>query len=134
MNTEKRIIDCTLQELQELSNIPVAHIAPFNSITIVPMKELHESGFKCMKFILQNNNEIVGIVSGWSDVLHINGIGGYGLNYRDTIRTQMVKRVGWHMDCLPGSGCVRLMADCECVLKDTWIGSDFEFFVKTGSK
>ena len=101
----------------------------FTEIVIVPTDEVHDSGFLCMKFILCNHREIVGVVSGWSDVVHVNGIGGYGSNFEEALRTQKTKRVGWSIDCLPGSGCIRLFSDCECETED-FIGSDFCFYVK----
>lgn len=119
----------TLDELRAMEEF--GRDASFNAIVIVPTGELHDSGYGCMKFILLNNGEIVGVVGGWSDVVHINGIGGYGLNYKEALLTDMVKRVGWSIDCLPTSGCLRLFTDrsvkCKC---GDYVLSDFEFFVE----
>lgn len=99
----------------------------FRDVIIVPTDEMHDSGYRCMKFILANKGRIVGVVSGWSDVVHINGIGGYGRFVEDSIKTQTVKRVAWSIDCLPESGCIRLFSDTDCVAED-FIGSDFIFY------
>lgn len=102
----------------------------FTDVIIVPTDQIHDSGFLCMKFILCKNGEIVGAVSGWSDVVHINGIGGYGKDFYKALESKKVDRVGWCIDCLPKSGCVRLFSDRECELRDPMIVSSFEFFVK----
>lgn len=123
------IKDYTLDELRAMEEFGAD--ATFNAIVIVPTGDLHDSGYGNMKFILMSNGEIVGVVGGYSDVVHINGIGGYGLNYKETMVTNMVRRVGWSIDCLPTSGCLRLFADrgvkCKCA---DYVLSDFEFFVE----
>lgn len=98
----------------------------FNSIILVPTGELHDSGWETMRFILVNERgKIVGAVSGWSDVLHINGIGGRGL-FRSE---EKVLPTNWTIDCLPGSHLMRLMCNRACTLSEP-ITSDFEVFVK----
>ena len=125
----KDLCSYTRQEFLDMENFITEK--PFRGIVIVPTDELHDSGFLCMKFILVNRGEIVGVVSGWSDVMHIDGIGGYGKVPAASIRTQLTKRVGWSVDCLPGSGCLRLFSDAECELEDRgFIGSDFCFYVR----
>ena len=51
----------------------------FNGIVIIPTNEMHESGYMCMKFALMDHWEVAGCVGGGSDVIHLNGIGGYGI-------------------------------------------------------
>lgn len=101
---------------------------PFRSIIIVPTGEIHDSGFECMKFILTDGAKLVGVVGGGSDVININGIGGYGKDFRTAIATGMVPCVDWSIDCLPESGCLRLFSHkkCELSYKD-FVGSSFEF-------
>lgn len=98
---------------------------PFHSIIIVPTEEIHDSGFVCMKFILADGAKLVGVVGGWSDVININGIGGYGKDFRTAITTRMVPCVDWSIDCLPESGCLRLFSHKKCEISS--IGSSFEF-------
>ena len=93
----------------------------FNSVVIVPTDEVHDSGYMCMKFVLMNKNEVVGVCGGYSDVVHINGFGGTGI-WNGSL-PHLVEPVGWAIDCLP-CGLIRLF--CERKLKtEEWIGSDF---------
>ena len=128
-----KLTDIKNYTIEQLLEIDYFQSDPeFNAITIVPTGELHDSGFPCMKFILEKDGEIVGCVGGGSDVMHINGIGGYGGidDYKEVLRTNMVKRVGWSIDCLPVSKCARLFnTDVYCE-RDPFIGSDFQFYTK----
>lgn len=102
----------------------------FNGIVIVPTNELHDSGFGCMKFALMNRSEVVGCVGGGSDVIHLNGIGGYGKyeDYHRVLKTGLIKRVDWSIDCLP-NGLIRLFCS-EKLDIDKLICSDFNLYVK----
>ena len=79
----------------------------FNDIIIVPTGKMHDSGFRCMKYILinwENGTNVVGVVGGYSDVLHLcNGKA--------------------RIDCLP-CGYLRVMLD-ETATVPYFIGSDF---------
>ena len=120
----KNLNEYTIEEFREMELF--GEYCLFNNVVIVPMNELHDSGYRCMKFILCTHGDIVGAVSGWSDVVHPNGIGNRGLS-NDWSVTQ---RIGLRIDCLKGSGCVRLMMDGLYKCSD-FIGSDFIFY-KTG--
>jgi len=98
----------------------------FNGVVIIPTNELHDSGFGCMKFALLNHSEVVGCVGGGSDVIQLNGIGGYG-KYNKNF-TDMVKRIDWSIDCLP-NGLIRLFCSHKLDI-DKFIGSDFSLYVK----
>lgn len=116
---KKDIMKMSKKELMELENFyPVKY---FNGVVIVPMKENHDSDFSCMKFILLKNYDIVGVVSGWSDVIHLNGIGGYGEHLAEM---DSPKNHSWSIDCLPKSKCVRLFTG-ENLKTEGFIGSDF---------
>ena len=120
----KDIKKMTKKELMELENfIPKKN---FTGIVIVPMNYKHDSGFQCMKYILLNHWDIVGVVGGGSDVMHINGIGGYGKEPNYT--TRMVKAHDLRIDCLPKSKCLRLFSDDKMKLWDLFCGSDFSFY------
>lgn len=107
---------------------------PFTSFVIVPMNRTHDSGFGCMKFVLLRDNEIVGCVGGFSDVVHLNGIGGYGRNWIEGFYSQSAtKPIGWSMDLLRKSGCVRVFCGRE-LTTDEWVCSDFEVFVSEREK
>jgi len=123
------VMNMTLEELQNVETIKKR--SDFNSFVIVPMNDNHDSGFRTMMFILLLDNEILGAVSGWSDVIHVNGVGGYGLDVENALKTQKVQRVSMSMDCLPVSGCMRFFIDNDHVMElDGFIGSDFVFYFK----
>lgn len=130
---EKDIMKMTLEELKNLEVCKPEK--GFTSIVVVPMDEIHDSGYRCMKFVLCYGVDIVGVVYTWSDVIWPNGIGNYGKNHdfldNDYLRSKKVipSMGSFHIDCLPESGCLRLMTDVACEL-DSFIGSDFMFYVK----
>ena len=132
MKLDKDINLYTLSELREMEYMPIKKKA-FSSVIIVPMTEVHDSGYRCMKYILLrwdgDCHEVVGVIGGCSDVIHINGIGGYGKDWERGIATGTVERVDWSMDCLCESECVRLFASRDLETRD-WCGSDFEVFAR----
>jgi hypothetical protein len=88
-------------------------IGLFDSLIILPGKSrpLHDSGYRFMDFIAVKNDIAICRLSGCSDVLHLNGIGGYGnRNFKNMLpKTQPI--LAWNMDCLPKSGLLRLWCD-----------------------
>jgi len=122
----KDVKEMTKKELMELENfIPKEN---FTGIVIVPMNYKHDSGYQCMKYILLNHNEIVGVLGGGSDVMHINGIGGYGKNPDYTSR--IIRAHDLRIDCLPKSKCLRLFSDEPMELDSMFCGSDFIWYFK----
>ena len=121
----KNLNEYTLEEFREMELF--GRDCLFNNVVIVPMDELHDSGYRCMKFILCRYGEIVGVVGSWSDVVHPNGIGNHGL-FNDW---SVTPNIGLHIDCLAGSGCVRLMMDGLYKCSDL-ILSDFIFYEVVG--
>lgn len=123
----KDVFECTKKELLEMETF--FQKENFNGIVIVPTGKKHDSGFMCMKFILLNRNKVVGVVSGWSDVVHVNGICGFGKNMK-YMDCGMEPVAGWSIDCLPKSGCVRLFSrilEYECEDSE-FVGSGFVFY------
>lgn len=116
----------TKKQLQELEFFKPTQ--EFNTIVIVPNGQIHDSGYECMEFILCDGTEIVGKVGGGSDVIHINGINGWG-DLRGKEIPQLVKPIGWSIDCLPKSHLLRIFSPLEKLKLDSFIGSDFQFFV-----
>lgn len=116
---------------EEFENLDYfAPTGEFNGIIIIPTNEMHESGYMCMKFALMDHWEVVGCVGGSSDVIHLNGIGGYGKyeNFKEALKTGLAKRVDWSIDCLP-NGLIRLFCSKKLEL-DEIICSDFNLYVK----
>ena len=133
MKLDKDINLYTLSELREMEYMPIKE-KTFSSVIIVPMTEVHDSGYRCMKYILLrwdgDCHEVVGVIGGGSDMIHINGIGGYGKDWERGIATGTVERVDWSMDCLCESKCVRLFASSRDLETRDWCGSDFEVFAR----
>ena len=51
-------------------------IGEFDSMIILPTKHIHDSGFRCMDFVAVKGKEPFCRLSGCSDVIHMDGIGG----------------------------------------------------------
>ena len=98
----------------------------FNGFVIIPTGEKHISGFMCMKYALTCNNVIVGCVGGYCDIVHLQGIGGYGEyneDYDKRVATRQGPSIGWDIDCLP-CGFLRVFTTGKLKITD-FIGSDF---------
>lgn len=83
-------------------------IGLFDCLVILPMRYKHDSGFRCMDFVAVQGNEAICRLSGCSDVIHIEGMGGYGDWKPDGGLPRSVLPKGWSIDCLPKSGLLRL--------------------------
>lgn len=83
-------------------------IGEFNSLVIIPQDYPHDSGWMCMDFVaVSKEGEPICKLSGCSDVLNLDGIGGYG---RDDFMFNHIKPKGWCIDCLP-CGYLRLFSN-----------------------
>lgn len=125
----KDLNEYTLKEFQEME--PFKPTKPFRWVIIVPMDEVHDSGYRCMKFIVGDGYDIYGAIYTGSDVVNPNGIGNYGKTGISTskIIRGLVPYIGLSLDCLVESNCVRLMMSKQCEL-DSFIGSNFVFYAK----
>lgn len=86
------------------------------SLVIFPTRRKHDSGYRCMDFIaIDENNEPICKLSGCSDVLHFDGIGGYGHNWLEKYHSvpKQIPPSGWSMDCLTKSGLLRIWPNTE---------------------
>ena len=75
--------------------------------------ELHDSGYRLIDFVaLNDHDEPICRLSGCSDVLHLDGIGGYGYRWLERCGgvPSSVPPRGWSVDCLPRSGLLRFFA------------------------
>ena len=121
--------------LQDFRDIEIRRpTKKFNAFTIVPTEEIHDSGYRCMKFVLDYHGEIVGCVGGWSDVVDLNGIGGYGKDWNTTLMTGKTDIYDWVMDCLTESGLIHVFTHKWDLELDDFIGSDFQVFTKRKEK
>lgn len=83
-----------------------AKVGPFDSLIILPLRKIHDSGYRQMDFVgtqyVKDKLRPVMRLSGCSDVIHIEGIGGYG-RWTGSL-PQLVLPRDWCIDCLPVSG------------------------------
>jgi len=114
---------------------PNGHLE-FRSFVVIPVEnedgtiELHESGYGCMEFCLVNcNKEPIGKVGGGSDVVNLDGIGGYGVNWLDGFQgiRKMIHVHGWTFDLLP-CGYLNVWTRRMLFLRDRFVGSNMEVF------
>ena len=90
------------------------NIGEFTSIVIIPgngrKEDLHDSGYRCMDFAAVREGEAICRLSGCSDVVHVDGIGGYGDNWVKKYERipDTIPPSGWSIDCLPKSGLLQM--------------------------
>lgn len=99
---------------------------PFNTVVVCNTGEKHDSGYYCMKFILFDRDELVGCVGGYSDVIHLNGIGGYGdhENYIKAVKTRLVPVIDFSIDVCD-FGVFRIFSSQHYFKLDDILTSDF---------
>ena len=88
-------------------------IGLIDSLIILPTRRKHDSGWRCMDFVAVRNHEPVCLLSGCSDVINIEGIGGLGNNWRQKYGgvPSVVPPREWSIDCLYKSGLLRLFTN-----------------------
>ena len=83
-----------------------------NSLIILPgrAKDKHDSDYRSMDFIAVTDDGAQCLLSGCSDVIHIDGIGGFGDNWLKKYGKVpfAIPPSGWSIDCLPKSGLLRM--------------------------
>ena len=102
--------EMTRKELEQLEHRKWNEEVEFDSLIILPGNKLHDSGYRCMDFVAVTNNEPICLLSGCSDVIHIDGIGGFGKGWLNKYGTcpNVVPPTSWSIDCLAKSGLLRL--------------------------
>ena len=117
---------------KELELIPAREwnedIGEFNSLIILPLRRIHDSGFRCMDFIACDGERPIARLSGCSDVIHIEGISGAGKDWFDKYKQlpNNIPRRDWSIDCLKKSGLLRIF--CSSKLTCGPALSSFEIF------
>ena len=107
---EKSFEHWTKKELEALpSRKWNEDIGEFDSLIIIPANNIHDSGFRCMDFVAVKGDTPFCLLSGCSDVIHIDGIGGYG--EWNGILPSLVPPKGWSIDCLKKSKLLRIFSD-----------------------
>jgi len=92
-------------------------IGVFDSLVILPTRRKHDSGYRMMDFVAVKNNKPICRLSGCSDVVHIGGLIGEGLNSN------------WSIDCLSKSGLLRLFNGSKKIRVGAALSS-FEVFTE----
>ena len=102
-------------------------IGKFSALVIIPQDYANDSGWMCMDFVAVNENEEpICRLSSCSDVLHLDGIGGYG-NWRGGELPRRIKPKWWRIDCLP-CGYLRLFSRSTLTAGPAL--SNFEIYAK----
>lgn len=106
----------------------------FDYYVIIPTKRKHESGWNCIEVVGCIGCEPICKLTGCSDVLHINGMGGYGYNWLEKYNRvpDKVEPKGFKIDCLP-CGYLRIFCVGNKFVLDNAL-SDFEIFAKREEK
>ena len=104
-------------------------IGEFSSLVIIPQDYAHDSGWMCMDFVaVSKEDEPICRLSGCSDVLNLDGIGGYGKWRVDEHQfPSRIEPKGWSIDCLP-CGYLRLFSRSMMTAGPTL--SSFEIYAK----
>lgn len=97
-------------------------------LIILPTRRMHDSNFRCMDFVAVSEHKMVRL-SGCSDVMHIDGIGGFGYNWLEKYNKcpDSVHPIGWSIDCLKTSGLLRIFASSYQIKCGASLSS-FEFW------
>ena len=117
MKKENETKDIGRWSKKEFEALPVREwnedIGEFDSLIILPTNYLHDSGFKCMDFVAVVDNIPKCRLSGCSDVMHLNGIGGFGDNWLEKYGSvpSSIKPISWNIDCLKRSKLLRLFCN-----------------------
>lgn len=102
----------------------------FDSLIIVPERYKHDSGYLCMSVVGCKGNKAVCIMGGGSDVIHFDGIGGYGKWWRGAGSKipEMIPPKAWNIDCIP-CGYLRIFAGAGNITIGSMLSS-FEIYAE----
>lgn len=107
----KNIDNCTREDFEKLKYREYGtDLEPFDSVIFLPTRRKHDSGYRIMEFIAVRKNKPICKLTGCSDVLHIEGIGGYGYNWLEKYGCcpDKIPPREWSIDCLYKSGLFRM--------------------------
>ena len=73
---------------------------------------LHGSGYRQMDFVAVRKGEPICLLAGGSDVIHFDGIGGYGYKWSQKYGgvPDLIAPRDWNIDCLCKSGLLQLFS------------------------
>lgn len=143
VNIRRANTEVSITNMEELTNFsewrefielkPFEPKEPFNGFIVIPRVncELHSSGYRMIKIALTNHGRVVGCVEGCTDVIHLNGIGGYGKYgdlYTERVKTRQGPIIDWSIDVAP-NGLVRVFCSYELEMCDFPL-SDLMIYLK----
>jgi hypothetical protein len=106
--------EMTRKQFEELEHREWDKEIVCSGLVIIPGRasNMHDSGYRCMDLVAVDGDKAVCLLAGGSDVIHVDGIGGYGDNWLEKYKTipSMTPPISWSMDCLPKSGLLRMWA------------------------
>lgn len=98
------------KELPKITELPERE-REFDSLIILPERYKHDSGYMCMSFAGCKGDKAVCLMGGGSDVIHFDGIGGYGRWWKG-VGSEIPEKIppkAWNIDCIP-CGYLRIFA------------------------
>lgn len=96
------IFDMKKSDFDDIPMVEWDEEVKFTDLVIIPTDDFHESGYRCMKFCAVKNGKPIAMLGGNSDVMCIDGIGGYGKwNWRNEGIPRTTDMKAWNIDCLP---------------------------------
>lgn len=98
------------KELPKITELPEGE-REFDSLIIIPERYKHDSGYMCMSFAGCKGDKAVCLMGSGSDVIHLDGIGGYGKWWKGA-GSQIPEKIppkAWSIDCIP-CGYLRIFA------------------------
>jgi len=89
----------------------------FKEPEVYEISGMHDSGYRLISCVLCMGDEPI-CITGGGDVLHMDGIGGFGYNWFENYGhvPHQIPVSGWTMDCLPQSGLFRLWCNEEILV------------------
>lgn len=100
----------TLKDFRTLPACPWDKIVMCDTLVLLPTREIHDSDYRCLYFVPCEGKKPICRMSGSSDVLHLDGIGG-AATFSILRKDQSGALLGsWNIDCLPVSGLLRLFS------------------------
>jgi len=132
---KKKVCDMTRKEFDKLPESKWGDIITCNSIVLLPTRRMHDSGYRCMDFVAVRNGIPICRLSGYSDVMHIEGFGGYGYKWVDKYGhcPDMIPTNAWNIDCLSKSGLLQIFVSGKDIICGQALSS-FEIYSKEINK
>lgn len=107
-----------------------------SAIIVIPARKKHDSGYRFIEVIgcRAKTGAPFCKLTVCSDVVHLDGIGGYGYKWVDKYGhcPDLIPPQNWEFDCLPRSGCFRFWANG--LLRADLALSSFSIYSNQGKK